>query len=126
MTSPELARALRAQADALQAMAAALEREEPADADGPERPPPRTEPASWRSRLWTEPPDRRIGVEEVAEAFGRSTSWVYKHVSPNVAGALPVRRFGGELVFLVGELRSWLEQDETIVNGPARKIRVMG
>lgn len=122
----EIAAALRAEAAALVAIADAIDAAEALSATETGPAPPSPDTASWRSRLWTEPPERRIGVEEVAEALGRSTSWVYKNVTPGAEGALPVRRFGGELVFLVGEVRAWLETNEELVNRPPRAMRAIG
>lgn len=79
-------------------------------------------PASWRERLWTVPPDTRLGVIETAEALGRPRSFVYRHTSEKSAGAarLPHRRLDGELVFVAGELRSWLkDHEETIESSRA-------
>ncbi len=78
-------------------------------------PPPTTQPVepTWRERLWTVPAQTRIGVKELAEAVARPVSWVYHHTSRNGHGAgLPYRRLGGELVFVVGEIRAWLERQE--------------
>ena len=73
-------------------------------------------PASWRERLWEVPEQTRIGVEELAEAIGKSTSWVYKQTSRSAPGAtLPFRKMGGDLVFVAGEIRAWLETEETIM-----------
>src|SRR5690348_6076242 len=53
--------------------------------------------ATWREKLWSVPPETRIGVPEVAEAIGRPRSWVYRHTSEKAAGAdrLPHRRLDG-------------------------------
>ena len=74
---------------------------------------------SWRERLWTVPPETRIGVVEMCEAVGRTKSWVYRCTGPKAAGPrLPHRLLHGELVFVVGELRQWLlEQEEIVVPG---------
>ena len=71
--------------------------------------------ASWQERLWTVPPETRLGVPEVAEALGRSKSWVYK-ASSRRAGptGLPCRKLEGELLFTVGELRAWINQHEQL------------
>jgi hypothetical protein len=61
-------------------------------------------------------------VCEAAEALGRPVSFVYRHTSEKSAGGarLPHRRLDGALVFLAGELRTWLrEHEETITAGRA-------
>ena len=123
MNVSRAAAALRDWSDAIAEFAAALEESPGANAAAVELGVDQA-PCSWRSRLWTEPPERRIGVEEVAEALGRSDSWVYKHVGPKVESPLPSKKFGGELVFLVGELRAWLQDQEERVHHPARSLRV--
>ena len=81
---------------------------------------------SWRERLWTAPPETRLGVRELAAALGRPRSWVYRAVSqwtylkrPNSAHAkvrrhdpLPARRMNGVLVFTVSDVRAWLQRIE--------------
>src|SRR6267143_2157979 len=82
--------------------------------------------ASWRERLWTVPPETRIGAVELCEAIGRTKSWVYRCTGPKAAGPrLPHRLLHGELVFVVGELRQWLlEQEEIVVPGRTAGIVV--
>jgi hypothetical protein len=93
--------------------------------DGPE--PPATAPvpeesvAGWRERLWTCPPDTRLGVREVAEALDRSRDWVYRATSADRAREkgrppLPCGRLDGELVFSAGALREWIRRCEVVVN----------
>lgn len=73
-------------------------------------------PATWRERLWTAPAETRLGVAEVCEAFGRPKSWLYRHTS---AGTIPHRKFDGELLFVVGELRAWArEREEAVHSAP--------
>lgn len=68
-------------------------------------------PATWRERLWTCPPDTRLGVREVAEAMGRPRSWVYRAVSAKRGEhRLPASRLDGELVFEAGAVRAWIER----------------
>jgi predicted DNA-binding transcriptional regulator AlpA len=71
---------------------------------------------TWRERLWTAPAETRIGVTELAEAVGRSKYWVYR-LTPKSAGAarLPHRKLSGEVEFVVGEIRSWLRDNEEMV-----------
>ena len=71
------------------------------------------ESTSWRERLWTCHPETRLGVEELCEALGRSKAFVYRHTR---AKSIPHRRLDGELVFVAGEIRAWLnDQEETVV-----------
>src|SRR5207247_3862568 len=73
-------------------------------------------PATWRERLWTVPPETRIGVAELAEALGRPPSWVWRHTGPKAPGArLPHRKLEGELVFVVSEIRQYVREHETVV-----------
>jgi predicted DNA-binding transcriptional regulator AlpA len=67
----------------------------------------------WRTRLWTCPPETRIGVPEVAEALGRGPDFVYRATSPRAARRLPHRKLGGELVFVARDVRAWIESSET-------------
>ena len=77
--------------------------------------------ATWRERLWTAPPDTRMGVVEVAEALGRPSSWVYRRTGEAAAKSrLPHRKLDGELVFTAGEVREWLKQHEVTVARPVR------
>jgi len=71
---------------------------------------------TWRERLWTAPAETRIGVRELAEAVGRPRSWVYRRTAPSADRApLPHRKLDGELVFVVGEIRAWLREHETVL-----------
>lgn len=84
------------------------------------------EPMSWRERLWACHAETRLGVEELCEALGRSKAFVYRHTR---AKTIPHRRLDGELVFVAGEIRAWLsDQEETVVGrralvAPARASR---
>lgn len=70
---------------------------------------------TWRERLWTCPAETRMGVREVAEAVGKSASWVYRHTSKKSGlPILPHRKLDG-LVFLAGEVRAWLREHEESV-----------
>src|SRR5690554_4563009 len=79
---------------------------------------------TWRERFWFAPAECRIGVHELSEALGRPKSWIYRHTSPRAiersgTPVLPHRKLGGELVFLVGEVRAWIrENEEVVVAGP--------
>lgn len=77
---------------------------------------PTPAPLTWRERLWTVPPETRIGMAELCEALGRPKSWVWRHTGPQSPGArLPHRKLEGELVFVVGELRQYVRDHETVV-----------
>lgn len=81
------------------------------------------EPASWQERIWTAHPEARIGVREVAEALGRSPDYVYRHTSPKAGDdRLPHRKVGGENVFVVGEVRGWIQRHEDIIHVPPGKL----
>lgn len=100
------AQELGAQIRALQAA-----RSEPA-AEAPEPASAPTE--SWREKIWTVHPDTRLRRDEVCEALGKSTSWLYKKTS---AREIPCRLDGesGELVFRAGDLRTWIRAQEVLI-----------
>lgn len=76
-------------------------------------------PQSWRILLWTVPAECRIGREELLEAVGRPRSWIYRQTAAKADNRIPHRKFDGELVFIVGEVRQWLKDAEEIVQaGP--------
>lgn len=75
-----------------------------------------SEPQSWRARLWEVPTETRMGVEDVAEAVGRSSHWVYRATSRD-ENPLPCRKLAGRLVVTAGELRAWLREEEDVVHG---------
>jgi hypothetical protein len=68
--------------------------------------------SSWRERIWTCPPETRLGISEIAEALGRSKSWCYKHTGASAEDRLPVRKLDGEVVVTAGDLRAWIEAHE--------------
>lgn len=69
--------------------------------------------------LWSVGPETRIGRGELLEAIGRSASWLHRHTGPTAPDRIPHRRFDGQLVFVVGEVRRWLGEREMIeVAGP--------
>ena len=113
--------AARAWLQAGQELVQALADAEPADSPAGGKIPP-----TWREKLWTVPPETRIGVAELCEATGRTKSWVYRNTSEKATGPrLPHRLMGGELVFVVGELRQWLvEQETTVVAGRTTSLVV--
>lgn len=89
----------------------------------PPSPAATTSPTSWRERLWTVAPDTRLGVQEVAEAVGRSRDWVYRHTGPSGSGIrLPHRKLDGALVFVASEVRNWLIDAEHVVEPGHRQL----
>jgi len=77
--------------------------------------PPPSLPQSWKERLWECPAETRLGVRELAEACGRPRSWVYKNTQEKAEHRLPHRKLEGSLVFLVGECRCWIREQEEII-----------
>ena len=75
-------------------------------------PPPMEMSPSWRERLWIVPAETRLGVVEIAEALGRSKSFVYSRTATNAKNRLPHRKLDGLLVFTAGELRTWIRETE--------------
>lgn len=74
-------------------------------------------PWTWREKLWDTPSETRLGVIELAEAVGRSKSWIRKQAR---AGEIPARKQGQAFVFLAGEVRHWVRESEEVVNaGPS-------
>lgn len=116
--------ALTALADALERLAQMLRQQPAADPIPSGRREP--EPLTWREKLWTVPPETRIGVTELAESVARPKSFVYRHVSPHGAVApIPCRKLAGELVFVVGEVRRWIcEHEQVIVPGRVAPLMV--
>ena len=77
---------------------------------------PATLELTWRERLWLVPAETRMGVNELAEALGRSKSWVYKRTQGRAGEELlPYRKLDGELQFVVGEIRTYLHEREEVV-----------
>lgn len=81
-------------------------------------------PLTWRERLWLVPAETRIGVVELAEALGRPKSWVYRRTGPSTDHTpLPCRKLDGELIFVVGQIRAWIDANESIVTaGPSAPV----
>jgi len=73
-------------------------------------------PPSWKERLWSCPPDTRLGLREVCEALGRSKGFVYRLTRTK---DIPHRKLDGVLVFKAGDLRSWVQQREDIIVRPS-------
>jgi hypothetical protein len=83
-------------------------------------------PTPWQVRLWSSPADARMTVADVADALSRPKSWVYRHTSPaSGLPRLPHRKLDGELTFLVGEVRQWIEDHEDVVVAAARAIPIL-
>lgn len=69
----------------------------------------------WMILLWTAPPQTRIGVSELCEAVGRPKTWIYEHTSRRgKCPRLPHRKMDGQLLFVVGEIRTWLVEHEVL------------
>ena len=97
------------------------------DAETAEEQPENAALVTWRERLWTCPPNTRLGTAEILEALGRSESWLYRHTGPKAKYArIPCRRLDGELVFVAGEVRVWLtEQEEVLEPGRTSPVRLL-
>ncbi len=70
---------------------------------------------TWRERLWLAPSETRIGTHELCEALGRSKHWLYRHTGPSAENRIPHRKLDGELVFAVGEVRTWIRENEDVI-----------
>lgn len=93
--------------------AAVLEQLDASEPPAPLRTPDPARASAWRERFWTCPPETRIGVVELAEAIGRTKSWVYRHTSAKGGySIIPHAKLDGELIFVVGAVRAWLEAYE--------------
>ena len=106
-----VAESLRRVADVLDAIAA-----QPMSTPLPAPPPIAP---TWRERLWTAPPETRLGVRELCEATGRPRSWVYRAIRRNGdRPPCPHAKLDGTLTFTAGPLRQWLrEREEVVVPG---------
>jgi hypothetical protein len=70
---------------------------------------------SWREKLWLVPAETRVGANELCEALGRSKHWLYRHTGPSAENRIPHRKLDGELVFAVGEVRTWIRENEHVI-----------
>lgn len=61
---------------------------------------------SWRERIWLAPPETRLGVDELAEALGRSRKFIYRRLN------IPRQRLDGVLMFKAGDIRTWIKRTE--------------
>ena len=107
---------LAAIADGLEALASDI-REAIADASAPVMVTTDGARHSWRSRLWTEAPDARMDMHDVAEALNRSRSWITSRLNPPDGSRvvpIPHRKRDGIITFTAGEVRTWWTQLETI------------
>lgn len=76
-------------------------------------------PETWREKLWSVPAEVRLGVSELAEAFGKPRSFIYARTGPRAANPIPCRKLDGALSFTAGEARAWLRATEAVVHaGP--------
>ena len=73
---------------------------------------------SWREKLWLVPPETRIGTGELAEALGCPRSWVYARTQMKAEDRIPHRKMGGNLRFVVGEVRAWIKISEEVYSRP--------
>ena len=87
-----------------------------ADAPGAARPDPSPlHPGTWKVWLWTVPDQTRLNRPQLLEAIDKSASWLYKQTSASPAErTLPFRKHGGDLVFVVAEIRAWLQMTEIV------------
>lgn len=81
----------------------------------PQAIPQTTVTVSWREKLWTCPPDTRLGVTEVAEALGRSKHSIYQLTKRR---EIPHAKFQGAIVFRALDLRKWAASREVPVVRP--------
>lgn len=81
--------------------------------DGLERPERDTEPASWRSRLWTVAPETRLSLSDVSEALDVSERTVRRYMDGSGdRPALPHRKGPTGLTVTAGHLRTWIQDVE--------------
>lgn len=66
---------------------------------------------TWREKLWRVPGETRINVEQLAEALDRPTSFIYKRTASD---DIPHRKLFGVLAFRVGEIRTWIRENEEV------------
>jgi len=87
------------------------------DTDEQESPPTESRPIqmTWRERLWLVPAETRLGIAELCEALDRSPSWAYRRTG-NAEDPLPHRLLDGHLVFVAGELRTWIRENEVSIH----------
>lgn len=72
--------------------------------------------ATWREKLWSVPAETRLGIDQLCEALERPRSWCYRHTSSKTDLArLPHRKLDGQLVFVAGEIRTWIERNEIVI-----------
>jgi hypothetical protein len=73
------------------------------------------DPANPRDAFWAMPDERCLGVQELAAALGRPTSWVRRHCSPKSGlPLLPRSRLDGAVMFKVGAVRTWLKEHDHV------------
>jgi predicted DNA-binding transcriptional regulator AlpA len=128
-STAELLRWLASAPEGTEVQAAALYRLLVAALDADEAPEPHgpallAHEPGWRERLWTCPQETRLSIHELSEAIGKSTSWLYKRTGPKATGErIPCRRLAGELEFVAGEIRGWLQDNEEIIEPGRPGIR---
>ena len=70
-------------------------------------------------RFWACPDAVRLDAADLARGLGVSKQTVHRRVK----AGMPTRKIGGALVFVAGDVRTWLTSKEVVVNGalvPAR------
>jgi predicted DNA-binding transcriptional regulator AlpA len=75
-------------------------------------------------------PNKYIGVKEAVEITGLSKSYFYKatmhrRANENGMAPLPVRRFGGKIVFERKELLAWLDEQTKRVLTSEERTKIM-
>jgi hypothetical protein len=71
-------------------------------------------------RFWSAPPATRLDATELADSLGVGKAAIYKRVQRH---CLPCRKLpDGGYIFIVGDVRQWLEDREVIVNRFAPKV----
>lgn len=74
----------------------------------------------WREKLWTCPAETRLWREDLEEALGVKKEWIHRRTQSKADDPIPHRPLGRRLLFLAGEVRHWVRQQEDIaVAGPS-------
>ncbi len=81
---------------------------------------------SWRENLWAVPAETRLGIDQLCEAISRKRSWCYRHTSrKSDLPRIPHRKLDGQLVFVAGEIRTWIQRNEIIVERGAQPMHLL-
>ncbi len=74
-------------------------------------------------RFWRLPADTRLGVKQLVEALGKPRSWIYRRTgSQSDLPKLPHKRDGSRLVFVVGEVKQYLNDHEVRIVAPSIEL----